>query len=171
MGTYSDDRQPGVERLLISPARQWQGGRFAVVGPQYPATLSWPTNVTRIEHLPPHGHRTFYNAQRFTLNVTRTDMIAAGWSPSVRLFEAAACGTPIMSDAWSGLDELFTPNEEILIVRDATDVLEYLHALSDDDRRAIGARARTRVLAEHTAAHRAVELEGYVRAVRAGATA
>jgi spore maturation protein CgeB len=162
MGTYSEDRQPGLARLLIEPARRWHGGRFAVAGSQYPKEIAWPINVRRIGHLSPHEHRGFYNAQRFTLNLTRADMVSAGYSPSVRLFEAAACGTPIVSDAWDGLDTLFTPGEEILIARSAEEVLAYLRELPETERRAIGNGARARVLAEHTAAHRVRELEGYV---------
>jgi spore maturation protein CgeB len=165
MGTYSDDRQPTLSRLLLAPARRWTAGRFAVAGPQYPRTIHWPPNVRRIEHLPPDRHRRFYNAQRFTLNVTRADMIAAGWSPSVRLFEAAACGTPIVSDAWPGLSELFTPGREILIARTTGEALAWVRDLPEAERRAVGAAARERVLAEHTAAHRAAELESYVRQV------
>ncbi len=161
MGTYSEDRQPTVERLLIDPARQWRGGNFIVAGPQYPDTVKWPCNVERVIHLPPRDHRAFYNRQRFTLNVTRADMIAAGYSPSVRLFEAAACATPIISDDWEGLDTFFVPGEEILVARTAADVLRHLSEMPDDERRAIGERAQERVLAEHTAAHRAAELEGY----------
>jgi spore maturation protein CgeB len=112
-------------------------------------------------HLAPREHRAFYNEQRFTLNITRADMIAAGWSPSVRLFEAAACGTPIISDYWDGLDSFFTFDEEILVARTPDDVLRCVQDLPEAERIAIGARARARVLAEHTAAHRAAELEGY----------
>jgi spore maturation protein CgeB len=162
MGTYSADRQPALDRLLVQPARAWPGGRFVVAGPQYPARIAWPANVARIEHVGPGEHAAFYGALRFTLNVTRADMVAAGWSPSVRLFEAAACGTPIVSDAWAGLDALFEPGREILIARDAADVLGWLHGLGEDERRAIGAAARRRVLAEHTADHRARTLERYV---------
>jgi len=97
LGTYSDDRQPVLERLLCEPARRRGASRFVVAGPQYPADLSWPANVDRIEHLPPPEHPGFYGAQRFTLNVTRAEMVAWGWSPSVRLFEAAACGVPVIS--------------------------------------------------------------------------
>jgi spore maturation protein CgeB len=96
-------------------------------------------------------------------------MIAAGWSPSVRLFEAAACGTPIVSDAWAGLDELLVRDTEILIVETADQVLASLRTTTERERRSIGARARARVLAAHTAAHRAEQLEGYVRSVMAGA--
>jgi spore maturation protein CgeB len=162
MGTYSDDRQPTLTGLLIEPARCWRQGRFAVAGPQYPKSIAWPANVERIEHLPPARHRAFYNAQRYTLNVTRADMIAAGWSPSVRLFEAAACGVPIVSDWWPGLDELLEPDREILVAHSATEALACVRDLPETRRRAIGERARRRVLAEHTAAHRAAELEGHV---------
>ena len=161
MGTYSDDRQPTVDRLLLEPARGWRKGRFVVAGPQYPEAIRWPRNVKRYEHLEPKKHRRFYNQQRFTLNVTRADMIAAGWSPSVRLFEAAACGTPIVSDSWPGLESIFKIGEEILIARTSAEVLQYLRDVPERERRALGQRARSRVRNQHTAAHRAEELEGY----------
>jgi spore maturation protein CgeB len=161
MGTYSDDRQPVLDRLLTASAQRWRSGRFVVAGPQYPKDLRWPRNVKRIQHLEPARHAEFYNTQRFTLNVTRADMVTAGWSPSVRLFEAAACATPILSDSWPGLESFFTLGEEILPVRNAGDVLQYLRDIPERERRALGQRARRRVLAQHTAAHRAEELEGY----------
>jgi spore maturation protein CgeB len=163
MGTYSPDRQPAVDRLLIEPARRQPDMRFVVAGPQYPRGIEWPGNVHRIEHLAPDAHRAFYNELAFALNVTRVDMIAAGWSPSVRLFEAAACGVAIISDRWDGLSELFEPDSEILIASDTEDVLRYLRDLGDGERREIGARACARVRAAHTAAHRAADLERYVR--------
>jgi spore maturation protein CgeB len=163
MGTYSRDRQPAVERLLTEPARREPARRFVVAGPQYPAELAWPANVERLEHLAPDAHRAFYNELGFALNVTRADMLAAGWSPSVRLFEAAACGTPIITDSWPGIDELFEPNHEILIARTTEDVLRYLRDLGEGERRAIGARACIRVRSSHTAAHRAADLERYAR--------
>ena len=155
IGTYSDDRQPALERLLIEPARRAAQRKFAVAGPQYPETIEWPGNVERIEHLPPSGHRAFYCGQRFTLNITRADMVRAGYSPSVRLFEAAACGTPIISDRWSGIETIFRPGEEILLADTAGDVLSYLRDISDAQRARIAAAARRRVLAEHTAGKRA----------------
>jgi spore maturation protein CgeB len=161
MGTYSDDRQPGLRALMLQPARMWVEGRFAVAGPQYPKSIRWPRNVHRIEHLPPSRHRRFYNAQRFTLNLTRADMVAAGFSPSVRLFEAAACGTPIVSDYWEGIETLFEPGREILIARSPEDVLGWVRDLPESERLALGERALSRVLSEHTAAHRAAELESY----------
>ncbi|HYF49061.1 MAG TPA: glycosyltransferase [Planctomycetota bacterium] len=133
-----------------------------VAGPQYPDAIVWPQNVERVEHLPPPLHRAFYNDQCFTLNVTRAAMIQAGYAPSVRLFEAAACATPIISDDWPGLDTLLLPGKEILIARTAGESLEFLQSIDERERHEIGRSARERVLKEHTAAHRAEELEEYV---------
>jgi spore maturation protein CgeB len=163
MGTYSEDRQPALQQLLIQSARREPARRFAVVGPQYPASIEWAPNIERIDHLPPDRHRTFYNQSAFALNLTRDHMRATGWSPSVRLFEAAACGVPIITDPWAGLDELFEPDHEILIAHDGDDVVRYLTELGDGERRAIGARACARVRSAHTAAHRAADLERYLR--------
>lgn len=159
LGTYSEDRQPALERLLLEPARRAPEAEFAVAGPQYPEEVEWPANVDRIEHVAPGDHPGFYASQRFTLNVTRAEMRAAGWSPSVRLFEAAACGVPAISDRWEGLEEIFTPGEEILVADSADDVVRYLAETGEDKRLAIAERARARVLAEHTAARRCELLE------------
>lgn len=155
LGTYSDDRQPTLTALLIEAARRSPLRSFVVAGPQYPAGIDWPANVARVDHCPPADHPAFYGASRFTLNVTRADMITAGWSPSVRLFEAAACGTPVISDAWPGLDAFFKPGRDIALASCADDVL----AMLATDPAPMGAAARARVLAAHTAAHRAAELE------------
>ncbi len=165
LGTYSLDRQPTLDHLLCTPARLWPEGRFNVTGPQYPSTLHWPANVDRSEHSAPSEHRAFYASQRFTLNITRADMIRAGYSPSVRLFEAAACGTPIISDWWPGLDTLFRPGVEIVVARRAEDVLAALQTTPEHTRLAMADRARSRVLQHHTGRHRAAELMGYVRDV------
>jgi spore maturation protein CgeB len=171
MGTYSDDRQPGVQALLLAPAKLHPHGRFIVAGPQYPETDRWPANVTHEPHLPPAQHRAFYNSQRFTLNVTRQDMVRAGWSPSVRLFEAAACGTPILSDRWPGLESLLVPGREILLVDGTEDVLAILRGWGEDERLRLAERARSRILAHHTAAHRAAELETYAQELPSGVAA
>jgi spore maturation protein CgeB len=162
LGTYSEDRQPTLDALLIVPARLWPGGRFVIAGPQYPDAMATPSNVERIAHLAPADHPSFYNRLRFTLNVTRRDMVAAGYSPSVRLFEAAACGTPIISDDWPGLSSLLAPGREILLASTAQQVLEYLRDLPDAERVQIGVAGRERVLRSHTSRHRAIELEQYV---------
>jgi spore maturation protein CgeB len=161
LGTFSDDRQAALDALLLEPARRNPAMKFAVAGPQYPASIRWPENVYRIEHLPPAEHRRFYNQQRFTLNITRSDMVAAGFSPSVRLFEAAACGTPIISDSWEGLETIFTPGADIQIAGRAEDSLRYLESIDTSSAKALGNRAREKVLRAHTGAHRAAEVEQY----------
>jgi spore maturation protein CgeB len=171
MGTYSDDRQPSVNAFLLEAARRDPGGRFIIAGPQYPETHGWPSNVTYQPHLPPAEHRRFYNSQRFTLNVTRQDMIRAGWSPSVRLFEAAACGTPIISDRWPGLETLLVPHREILLVDRTADVLDVLQRFGEDERLRMAERARERIVAEHTAAHRAAEVESHAIELLSGVAA
>ncbi|HEY8580278.1 MAG TPA: glycosyltransferase [Beijerinckiaceae bacterium] len=158
LGTYSDDRQPVLEKLLIEPARRLPHMRFVVAGPQYPETIAWPANIERIDHLPPADHPAFYSAQRFTLNVTRADMARAGYSPSVRLFEAGACGAPIISDVWRGIDTLLRPEREILLASETDDVVARLTHMDEERRGDVAAAARARILAEHTGAARARSL-------------
>ena len=133
-----------------------------MAGPQYPDGVDWPDNVERIDHVPPAEHPAFYSASRFTLNVTRAQMIAAGYSPSVRLFEAAACGAPIISDVWDGLETLFRPGREIAFARSSEDVLDVLQRMDEPARQAMAGAARDRILGRHTAAHRAAELEAHL---------
>ena len=162
LGTYSDDRQPVLERLLIEPARRAPHLRFVVAGPQYPASIEWPANIERFEHVGPADHAEFYGCSRFTLNVTRAAMVRAGWSPSVRLFEAAACATPIITDSWDGIDAIFRPGRDILVAPDGEAVLDVLTTMTEADRKAVGSAGRACVLEGHTAAHRAAELERYI---------
>jgi spore maturation protein CgeB len=162
LGTYGFDRQPVLERLLIEPARRLPERRFAVAGSGYPSDISWPANVRRIEHLPPDEHAAFYSASIFTLNATRADMAAAGWSPSVRLFEAAACAAPVISDRWPGLDDLLEPGAEILLADGSEDVVNLIEGTSRSGAAAIGRAARARILAAHGAASRAAELEAHL---------
>jgi spore maturation protein CgeB len=162
LGTYSADRQPALEELICGPARQCPKKFFAVAGPLYPANLSWPANVERIEHVGPDRHGWFYSRQRFTLNITRADMVRMGYSPSVRMFEAAACGVPIISDWWPGLETIFVPGKHILVARSSQEVLSYLHDFPERERRQLAIRAREHVLMRHTAAHRAIAVENYV---------
>jgi spore maturation protein CgeB len=169
MGTYSADRQRSLERLLADAARRLPAQRFVVAGPGYP-TDGWPHNVARVDHIAASDHRAFYTSQRFTLNLTRADMIRAGHSPSVRLFEAAACGVPIISDYWNGLETILRPGSEIVISRSAVDTADALSSMSDRERLAIARRARRRVLAHHTAEHRAMQLEEYLAEARTALT-
>jgi spore maturation protein CgeB len=162
LGTYSPDRQPALERLLLDVARRMPERRFVVAGPLYPAGIDWPANVERIDHLAPADHASFYARQKFTLNITRADMIAAGWSPSVRLFEAAACGTPIISDEWPGLGEFFPVGEAIRTASTPAEVMEILE-LGERERSALAAEAHARAVSRHSGIARARELERCLR--------
>ncbi len=161
LGTYAEDRQPTLDKFLLQAAQRLPEKQFVVAGPQYPPTVAWPRNVTHIDHLPASEHRSFYSSQRFALNVTRRDMVRAGYSPSVRLFEAAACGVPILTDSWPGLDSFFRLHKDILPLENTDDVLRALK-MSDEQRDEIASRARRRVLKFHTAAVRAGEFDAHV---------
>ncbi|WP_428487469.1 CgeB family protein [Rhodopila sp.] len=165
LGTYSPDRQDALDRLLLEPARRLPERRFVVAGPQYPADIAWPDNVERIEHLSPSEHAAFYSSSNWTLNVTRRDMISSGYSPSVRLFEATACGVPVLSDQWPGIEDVLTPAHDLLVVNDTAEVIEAL-AFPDDRRVAIGSAGRARTLRNHTGRQRAEELIRHLAAAR-----
>ena len=158
LGTYSPDRQPVLDQLLLEPARQLGHMRFVVAGPGYPDTSGWPANVEHIPHLPPGEHARFYNRQRFTLNVTRADMVAAGWSPSVRLFEAAACATPVISDRWRGIGDFFPEGSAIAIADGPREVVRMLTGRSRTDAGEMAREARRIALLRHTGTARAREL-------------
>ena len=162
LGTYATDRQPKLMELLNRTAERMPEGEFVVAGPQYPEETLWSTNVRYLDHVGPPEHSAFYSSSRFTLNLTRRDMVEAGYSPSVRLFEASACEAAIVSDPWPGLDTFFTPGQEILLANSSDDVLALLSGVSDAERRRIGRGARERILASHTALHRAREFEAIV---------
>jgi len=158
LGTYAPDRLAKLERLLFTPARRMKMARFALVGAQYPGQLQVPRNVLRFEHLAPRAHPGFYAASRFTLNLTRRAMQQAGYSPQGRLFEAACCGTPLITDHWPGLEQFFDPERDIQVADSAAAVCRILE-MPAAARQAMARRARTRVLAEHTGTRRALQLE------------
>jgi spore maturation protein CgeB len=162
LGTHAPDRQPKLMQLLDASAATWPRGSFVVAGAQYPADIRWQPNVRRLTHVAPPDHPAFYSSSRFTLNLTRADMVASGYSPSVRLFEASACGAAILSDDWPGLEDFLTPGEEVLIPADHQETARILKEMSDLERLRIGQRARERILAEHTSNHRAQEFEAIV---------
>lgn len=168
LGTYAEDRQASLVGLFVEPARQRPESRFVIGGAMYPQNFPWTANIHFVRHLPPAEHAAFYSSSRVTLNVTRAAMARMGWCPSGRLFEAAACGTPILSDWWDGLDAFFEPGREILVAESAADTLAAL-AGSDAELRAMATRARERVLAEHTADHRAAQLVNALQSIPAEA--
>jgi spore maturation protein CgeB len=165
MGTYAPDRQPKIDELLVNVAKNEPTRSFILAGPQYPKCIRWPKNVRRIEHLNPRWHPHLYSSSRFVLNVTRRDMVACGYSPSVRLFEAAACGATIVSDNWPGLETFFRPGEQVLLPASGSDIHTYLRELDDVTVRRIGDAAQARVLASHTSHQRALEFERAVESV------
>lgn len=165
LGTYAADRQAALEALFIEPARARPASRFLIGGAQYPADFPWTENIFFVQHLPPPDHPTFFSSGRLTLNVTRRAMAAMGWCPSGRLFEAAACGTAILTDAWPGLDSFFAPGSELIVAHTAADALAAVD-LSDAELRRIAEAGRARVLAEHTSDHRAGDFEAAVAGAR-----
>lgn len=158
LGTYAADRQSVLERLFIEPARRRRSKRFALAGAQYPPDFPWTDNLHYFWHMPASDHPSFFCSSELTLNVTRAAMARVGYCPSGRLFEATACGTPVISDWWEGLDQFFAPSREVLVARDTDDVLAALD-LTDDERQRIGASGRERTLDCHSARARAQQLE------------
>jgi spore maturation protein CgeB len=157
LGTYSSDRQNALMELFIAPALRRSRQRFLIGGAQYPLEFPWSSNIYFVRHLPPCEHPSFFSSSRLTLNVTRGPMQRMGWCPSGRLFEAAACGAAVISDAWEGLDSFYAEGREILVVRSTEDVVAALD-LSDAEIGRVAMAARERTLGEHTSAHRATEL-------------
>jgi spore maturation protein CgeB len=158
LGTYSADRQQTLDALFLEAARRAPARRFFIAGAQYPEAFPWSENIYFVRHLPPGEHPAFFCSSRLTLNVTRRAMADMGYCPSGRLFEAAACGTPLLTDVWEGLESFFAPGDEIVAARTADDTLGAL-ALTDHELQRIARRARERTLSEHTATRRARELE------------
>jgi len=158
LGTYAEDRQQALLDLFVLPARMRPQMRFVMAGAQYPDAFPWTDNIFFVRHLPPEQHPAFYSSSRLTLNVTRRAMAEMGWCPSGRLFEAAASGVPILTDWWPGLDDFFEPGSEIVVARGPAEAVAALD-LGETELHGIAARARERVLAEHTSDRRAAELE------------
>lgn len=158
LGTYAADRQPAVNALFMDPAWLLPRRQFLLAGAMYPPDLGFARNVRLIEHLPPPEHPAFYSSSRLTLNVTRRTMKQMGHCPSGRLFEAAACATPVLSDWWEGLDQFYTPGSEILIARTTHEAVEAIE-MPDAELVRIGRAARERTLEEHTAERRAIAFE------------
>jgi spore maturation protein CgeB len=155
-----------LQDLFIEPARRAPTERFVMGGAQYPAGFPWTENIFFVQHLPPAEHPSFFCSSRLTLNVTRAAMRDMGWCPSGRLFEAAACGVPIVSDSWEGLDDFFARGSEILIAPLADDVLAALE-LDDAQLSRIAHAARERILTEHTGAKRAHQFEKIMEKIHA----
>lgn len=157
LGTYARDRQQALESLFVAAAGARLNCRFLIGGAQYPQDFPWSPNIFFVRHLPPSEHPAFFASSRLTLNVTRKPMAEMGWCPSGRLFEAAACGAALLSDAWDGIGEFFEPGKELLLARERKDVLDALER-EDLELQRMAARARERALDQHSSAKRAREL-------------
>jgi len=169
LGTYAADRQAALQRLFIDPSGLRPKRRFLIGGAQYPDDFPWQPNIHFVRHIPPGEHPAFFSSSRLTLNVTRQAMTEMGWCPSGRLFEASACGVPILSDDWEGLDSFFEPGSEILIARTTEDAVAALD-LSDSELTRIARASRERTFSEHTSEHRARELEALLARVGSGSS-
>lgn len=160
MGTYAADRHDKLENLFLEPARRQPKSAFLLAGSLYPTGWAWPPNVRRYDHVAPQDHPALYSSSTATLNLTRQEMADSGYCPSGRFFEAAACGTPILTDVWDGLDSFFEIGSEVIPVRSPEDVISALH-LPAEELQGIAENARRRTLAEHTGDRRADELLTY----------
>jgi spore maturation protein CgeB len=161
LGTYAADRQAMLEELFVAPARRRPHDKFLIGGAQYPESFPWSDNVYFVRHLPPQEHAAFFSSSRLTLNVTREPMARMGWCPSGRLFEAAACGAAVLSDEWCGLEDFYTPGEQVLVAHCFEDTLAALD-INDAKLQAVRRAARERTLDEHTSYHRALSLVRYL---------
>jgi spore maturation protein CgeB len=167
LGTYAASRQPALQALFLAPAARLPERTFVLAGSMYGPGFPWRENLRYVRHLEPALHPAFFCSSPLTLSVTRPEMAWLGECPSGRLFEAAACGVPVLSDWFDGIDRFFTPGEELLVARSTEDAIAAITLPSRELRR-IGARARARALAEHTADVRARELVAACEAAARG---
>jgi spore maturation protein CgeB len=152
------DREARVEEFFLRAAASLPERRFLLAGNGW-GDKPLPANVTYLGHLYTRDHNAFNCGALAVLNVARESMARYGYSPATRVFEAAGAGACLISDRWPGIDEFLEPGREILVASDGAEVAEQLAALHPDRARAIGAAAQRRVLATHTYAHRAAQLE------------
>jgi spore maturation protein CgeB len=171
LGNRLPDREARVERFLFAPARRCPERRFLLGGSGWdPGAV--PANVRCLGHVRTADHNAFNATPRIVLNIARDSMAETGFSPATRVFEAAGAGACLLTDHWEGIELFLEPGEEVLVARDGQDVVDCLQGLPPDRLKAIGQRARARILSEHTYAHRARQLDALLRArARGGAEA
>jgi spore maturation protein CgeB len=154
LGNRLPDREARVEAFFIEPARRMPERRFLLGGAGW-ESRALPPNIRAIGHVYSHQHNAFNATPLAVLNIARDSMASTGFSPATRVFEAAGAAACVITDAWAGIELFLEPATEILVARDGREVMEHLGALTPERGRAIGERARARVLAEHTYARRA----------------
>ncbi len=152
------DREARIEEFFLRPAALLPAEPFLLGGSGW-HDKALPGNVHAVGHVPTAAHNALNASARAVLNVARDSMAAVGYSPATRVFEAAGAGACLITDQWEGIELFLQPGEEILVARDGRDVAEHLRTLTPDRARAIGARARARILAHHTYDRRAALLE------------
>jgi spore maturation protein CgeB len=167
LGTHAADRDQMLRTLLVEPAKRLRDRKFIIGGAMYDDTFPWESNIFFLSHVPPPEHPAFYCSAKLNLNVTRLSMARNGYCPSGRLFEAAACGTAILSDQWAGLSDFFEPGREILTARTTDEAIDAL-SKSPEDLTRISRSARERTLEEHTADVRVRQLEYILESLPAG---
>lgn len=158
MGNRMPDREARVWDLFVGAARLAPDLTFVLGGNGW-AECDLPDNVRWVGHVPTGEHRVWNCSARMVLNINRADMAATGYSPPTRVFEAAGCGSCIITDAWDGIPTFFEPDEEILVANTAEDIVRHLHSTSQQRAHNIGRAARRRVVREHTYDARAAELD------------
>jgi spore maturation protein CgeB len=158
LGNRLPDREARVESFFFEPARRLPNRRFVLGGAGW-HDKPMPGNVHAIGHVYTYEHNAFNASATAVLNIARDSMAAIGYSPATRVFEAAGAAACLITDAWEGIELFLAPGSEILVARDGGDVAALLEALTGDDARQIGARARARILAEHTYARRALAVD------------
>jgi len=158
LGNRLPDREARVDAFLLAPARALPEQSFVLGGAGWD-DKPMPLNLRYLGHVYTRDHNAFNATPLAVLNIARDSMAAIGYSPATRVFEAAGAGACLLTDAWEGIDLFLQPDSEVLVARDGADVVEHLRALTPARARAIGERARRRILAEHTYERRAAELE------------
>jgi spore maturation protein CgeB len=158
MANRMPDREQRVRKLFFRAAALAPELRFVLGGNGW-GDVAMPANVRYVGHVPTGEHRAWNCSARMVLNINRADMAATGYSPPTRVFEAAGCGSCILTDAWQGIEMFLSPGAEVLVAGTADDIVAHLRQTSPAEAAAIGAAARQRVLRDHTYATRAAELD------------
>lgn len=157
------DREERIDEFFFRAAALLPDRRFLLGGNGWD-DKPMPPNVRWVGHVGTEDHNRFNCSAVAVLNVTRESMAANGWSPATRVFEAAGAGACLVTDDWLGIEEFLEPGTEVLVAGDGHDVADHLRELRSGAARAIGERARRRVLAEHTYDHRAAQVDALLRA-------
>ncbi|MGK4002422.1 glycosyltransferase [Sorangium sp. So ce1036] len=152
------DRERRVEEFFLRPAAALPERRFLLGGSGW-QDRALPPNVRCVGHVYTADHNALNASARAVLNVARDSMASVGFSPATRVFEAAGAAACLITDAWEGIELFLEPGTEVLVARSGDEVAELLGALTPARARAIGQAAKRRVLAEHTYAERARQVE------------